>query len=47
MTVRELIDLLSQLDGDRNVQLSMNMEYQGDLGFIYDDGDDVVLSDCL
>lgn len=47
MTVRDLIELLSKLDGDRKVLLSMNMEYTADLREIYDDGDDVVLADCM
>ena len=44
-TVRTLIQALSKFDPDMRVQMTMNMEYQDEIGSVSQEGDYVLISD--
>lgn len=44
-TVRSLIQALSKFDPDMRVQMTMNQEYQDEVGSVTQEGDYVLISD--
>lgn len=44
-TVKTLIQALSKFDPDMRVQMTMNMEYQDEVGSVSQEGDYVLISD--
>jgi len=45
MLVRDLIALLANVDGDLNVRMSMNMDYDDSVGSVYISGDALYFDD--
>ena len=46
MLVRDLIAILNTVDPDMDVRITMNMEYDGDVGSIYTSHGSLYLDDC-
>jgi hypothetical protein len=45
MLVRDLIALLANVDGDLNVRMTMNMDYDDSVGSVYISGDALYFDD--
>ena len=45
MLVRDLVALLANVDPDLDVRITMNMEYDGDVGSVYISGGSLYLDD--
>ncbi len=45
MLVRDLVALLANVDPDLDVRISMNMEYDGDVGSVYITGGSLYFND--